>query len=83
MVIIHYLHDLTRGVGYGVLDWDIAASVQSVFTDIVVNLADWLHKETGKDKLAYSGGCALNCVTNGHISNYVIFQRYCYTTCLW
>ena len=58
------LQDLTRGVGTGVLDWDIAASVQSVFTDIVVNLANWLHKETGLTNLAYSGGCALNCVTN-------------------
>ena len=32
------LHDLTRGVGYGVLDWDVAASVQAVFTDIVFSL---------------------------------------------
>ena len=34
------------------------------------SLTEWLHKETGKDKLAYSGGCALNCVTNGHLSDY-------------
>ena len=61
------LHDLTRGIGYGALDWDIAASVQQVFTDIAVNLAQWLFKETGKSVLAYSGGCALNCVTNSQL----------------
>ena len=58
------LQNFERGVGFGVLDWDIAASVQSVFTDIVLNLANWLYKETGMKNLAYSGGCALNCVTN-------------------
>ena len=61
------LHDLTRGIGYGTLDWDIAASVQKVFTDVAVNLAKWLLKETGKPFLAYSGGCALNCVTNSQL----------------
>ena len=33
-----------------------------------------MHKETGKDKLAYAGGCALNCVTNGHLSDYSSFK---------
>ena len=68
------LQDLSRGIGKGVLDWDIAASVQSVFTDIVVNLANWLFNETGKTKLAYSGGCALNCVTNSHLLRYTLFD---------
>ena len=68
------LQDLTRGVGTGVLDWDIAASVQSVFTDIAVNLANWLFNETGKTNLAYSGGCALNCVTNTHLMRYTLFD---------
>ena len=58
------LQNFERGVGFGVLDWDIAASVQSVFTDIVLNLANWLYKETGMKNLAYYGGCALNCLTN-------------------
>ena len=68
------LHDFSRGVGAGVLDWDIAASVQSVFTDIVLNLANWLFNETGKTNLAYSGGCALNCVTNTHLMRYTLFD---------
>tara|TARA_Y100000114_G_scaffold117626_1_gene111988 strand:- start:493 stop:1851 length:1359 start_codon:yes stop_codon:yes gene_type:complete len=69
------LHDFTRGAGFGVLDWDVAASVQSVFTDIVFNLADWLYRESGKTDLAYSGGCALNCVTNTHLAKYTAFNN--------
>jgi len=68
------LHDFTRGVGFGVLDWDIASSVQSVFSDIVFNLADWLYRESGKTNLAYSGGCALNCVTNSHLIKFSAFN---------
>tara|TARA_B100000519_G_scaffold202868_1_gene222709 strand:+ start:1930 stop:3288 length:1359 start_codon:yes stop_codon:yes gene_type:complete len=68
------LHDFTRGAGFGVLDWDIAASVQSVFTDVVINLANWLYKETGKTTLAYSGGCALNCVTNSALMKLTNFN---------
>ena len=68
------LHDLSRGIGFGVLDWDIAASVQSVFGDIVLNLANWLFKETGKTNLAYSGGCALNCVTNSQLIKFTLFD---------
>jgi len=69
------LHNHERGVGFGVLDWDIAASVQSVFTEVAFNLADWLYRETGKTNLAYSGGCALNCVTNAHIARYSAFNN--------
>ena len=68
------LHDLSRGVGTGTLDWDVAASVQLVFTDIVLNLANWLFKETGKINLAYSGGCALNCVTNSSLIRNTLFN---------
>jgi len=69
------LHDFSRGAGFGVLDWDIAASVQSVFSEIVFNLADWLYRESGKTNLAYSGGCALNCVTNSHLARYTAFNN--------
>jgi carbamoyltransferase len=69
------LQNLERGVGFGVLDWDIAASVQAVFTDIIFSLTEWLFYETGKSNLAYSGGCALNCITNGHLSRYSSFDN--------
>ena len=69
------LHNLERGVGFGVLDWDIAASVQHVFTEIVFNLSDWLYRESGKTNLAYAGGCALNCVTNGYLARYSAWDK--------
>jgi carbamoyltransferase len=69
------LYNLERGVGFGSLDWDIAASVQSVFTEIAFNLAQWLHKESGKTNLAYAGGCALNCVTNAYLAKYSSFNN--------
>lgn len=56
--------DLRRGLGFGVLDWDIAASVQKVLETALLSLATWLYKETGMKNLAYSGGVALNCVAN-------------------
>jgi carbamoyltransferase len=61
------LTDLERGVGYGVLDWDIASSVQTVLEKSLISLATWLHKETGSLRLAYAGGVALNCVANTKI----------------
>jgi len=64
------LHNLERGVGFGTLDWDVAASVQQVFSEIVLNLANWLQQETGYTNLAYAGGCALNCVTNTYLAKF-------------
>jgi len=69
------LHDLRRGAGFGVLDWDVAASVQQVFTEIVYNLADWLYRESGMTNLAYAGGCALNCVTNSYLARYSAYDN--------
>jgi len=63
-----FLHNLERGVGTGVLDWDIAASVQQVTQNILLALATWLQKETGLTNLAYAGGVALNCVANTYLS---------------
>jgi carbamoyltransferase len=58
------LQNLERGVGTGRLDWDIAASVQSVLEKTLLTLSYWLKKETGMSNLAYAGGVALNCVAN-------------------
>ncbi len=60
-------YDLRKGLGYGVTDFDIAASAQQVLEDIIINLVKWLQKRTGQKKLAYSGGVALNCVANTRI----------------
>jgi len=58
------LQDLERGVGFGRLDWDIAASVQSVLEKTLLTLSYWIQQETGMTNLAYAGGVALNCVAN-------------------
>ena len=46
---------------------DIAASIQFVLEEIVVKIANHIHKKTGKDYLCLSGGVALNCVVNGRL----------------
>ena len=43
---------------------DIAASIQKVLEEIVVKMANTLHKETGLKKLCMAGGVALNSVAN-------------------
>ncbi len=43
---------------------DLAATVQRRLEEVVVELADWLAKETGEQRLALAGGVALNCVAN-------------------
>lgn len=48
-------------------EMDIAASIQSVTEDVVLRLADAVHKETGAKYLCLAGGVALNCVANGRV----------------
>ena len=67
--------DLRRGVGYGTLDWDIAASVQKVLEKALLTMAVWLQKETGMTNLAYSGGVALNCVANTVLAKHSNFTE--------
>jgi carbamoyltransferase len=43
---------------------DLAASVQLVLEDILIELASDLHRRTGQTRLAFAGGVALNCVAN-------------------
>lgn len=46
---------------------DIAASIQAVTEEIVLKIANALHKDTGLDNLCLAGGVALNCVANGRL----------------
>jgi carbamoyltransferase len=43
---------------------DLAASVQVVLEEVLLELLDWLHRRTGSPYLALAGGVALNCVAN-------------------
>ena len=48
-------------------EMDIAASIQAVAEEIVLRMANHVHKETSHDNLCLAGGVALNCVANGRI----------------
>jgi carbamoyltransferase len=46
---------------------DLAASVQRVTEDLLLELARWLHGQTGARNLTMAGGVALNCVANSRL----------------
>ena len=46
---------------------DIAASIQRVTVEIILKMANALHKETGLKKLCIAGGVGLNSVANGKL----------------
>ncbi len=48
-------------------EMDIAASIQKVTEEIMIRMARFAVKETGKSNLCLAGGVALNCVGNGKI----------------
>jgi carbamoyltransferase len=70
----------TSGVDWNVMakrreppeDWtvehaDLAASLQAVLEETVLDLVTWLYEQTGSDRLALAGGVALNCVANSRV----------------
>jgi len=56
-------------------EMDLAASVQKVTEDIVIQLAKGIAKETGERNLCLAGGVALNCVANGILFREKIFDN--------
>jgi carbamoyltransferase len=54
---------------------DIAASIQQVTEEIVIKMANALHRETGLKRLCMAGGVALNCVANGKILGNTPFEE--------
>jgi len=43
---------------------DLAYAVQKITEDVMVHLANWIHKRTGSENLCIAGGVGLNCVAN-------------------
>lgn len=43
---------------------DLTASVQQRLEEVLLELASWLHRQTGLPNLTLAGGIALNCVAN-------------------
>ena len=56
-------------------EMDLAASIQKVTEDIVVQLANGILKETGERNLCLAGGVALNCVANGMLLRQNFFDN--------
>ena len=56
-------------------EMDLAASVQKVTEDIVIELAKGIATETGERNLCLAGGVALNCVANGILLREKIFDN--------
>ena len=56
-------------------EMDLAASVQKVTEDIIVQIAKRIAKETGSRNLCLAGGVALNCVANGILLREKIFDN--------
>jgi len=54
---------------------DIAASIQAVTEDTLLNLANEAYKQTGLDTLCMAGGVALNSVANGRILRETPFKN--------
>ena len=54
---------------------DLAASVQRVTEDVLLDLARWLHGRAGGRDLAMAGGVALNCVANSRLHQEGPFDR--------
>jgi carbamoyltransferase len=47
---------------------DLAASVQTRLEEVLLELAGWVHDQTGERALTLAGGVALNCVANARIA---------------
>ena len=54
---------------------DIAASIQLVTEELILNLVRALHRQTGLNRLCLAGGVALNSVANGRILRETPFEE--------
>lgn len=66
------------GAGDGALDpshADLASSVQLRLEEVLLELARWLHEQSGERDLALAGGVALNCVANSRLHRDGPFDR--------
>jgi carbamoyltransferase len=57
----------------GDMDWtsahaDLASTVQIRLEEVLLELAGWLHDQTGERALTMAGGVALNCVANARLA---------------
>lgn len=48
-------------------EMDLARSIQVITEEVMMKMAQYVHRKTGMKKLCMAGGVALNCVGNGRI----------------
>jgi carbamoyltransferase len=58
---------LTDGEDWTPAHADLACSVQARLEEVLLELARWLHQQTGEPSLTMAGGVALNCVANSRL----------------
>ena len=54
---------------------DLACSLQLRLQEVLLELAGWLHAQTGDRDLTMAGGVALNCVANSYLAEHGPFER--------
>jgi carbamoyltransferase len=54
---------------------DLASTVQIRLQEVLLELAQWLHEQTGDTSLTLAGGVALNCVANSVLWEQSAFER--------
>jgi carbamoyltransferase len=64
-----------RGEAWAAEHADLACSVQLRLQEVLLELATWLHAQTGDRDLTMAGGVALNCVANSYLAERGPFER--------
>ena len=65
--LARYAPALPKGAEFTRAHADLAASVQCRLEEVLIDLARWLHQQTGNRDLVMAGGVALNCVANSRL----------------
>jgi len=73
-------HNLHRGCRWWsnvacISRFDIAASVQAVMEDYLVETVKWIREHLPSKNLIFMGGCALNCVANSKIAELNLYDN--------
>jgi carbamoyltransferase len=66
---------LVKGAEWRQEHADLASTMQVRLEEILLELATWLHGETGDENLTLAGGVALNCVANSRLWREGPFQH--------
>lgn len=59
----------------GVTDYDIAASVQVIMEEYLLNTVAWMRNKLPSNNLIFMGGVALNCVANSKIARSKLYEN--------